>query len=132
MTQQQGDGMESVGNQDDMISTEYEERVLQIHLTDRERLELGENIANNMRTIELKEMELQAKRDAIKADISKAQESVHDDAHTIRLGKREGKVHCAITSNFRIGEVKVRRMDTDEVIERRPMTSAERQMGLHL
>ncbi|MDE2440884.1 MAG: hypothetical protein KGP14_07645, partial [Betaproteobacteria bacterium] len=33
MTQQQGDGMESVGNQDDMISTEYEERVLQIHLT---------------------------------------------------------------------------------------------------
>lgn len=121
---------ESVGNVDQMIEFEQVDRILPVPLTDQERLVLGEEIAAAQSKGEQAERDKKAAEEGYKGVIEAAYADVSELSARIRYGKKDVPVQCQITKDYRVGSVKVTRMDTMEVIDRRPMTSAERQMGM--
>lgn len=130
MESAQGDRDENIGNQDPMTEYEYIEKVLPVPLTDRERLEIGEDIAAAQSKAEQAEKDKKAADDDFKGIIEGAYAEVSTHAALLRRGKRDTAVQCSILRDYRIGSVKVTRMDTMEVIEYRPMSAQERQMGM--
>lgn len=126
----QGDREENIGNQDPMTEYEQVERILPVPLTERERLELGEDIAAAQTKAEQAERDKKAADDEYKGVIEGAYAEVSDCAARLRRGKKDASVQCQIFRDYRLGSVKVTRMDTMEVIERRPMNAHERQMGM--
>lgn len=126
----QGDRNENIGNQDPMTEYEYIDKTLPVPLTERERLEIGEDIAAAQMKAEQTEKDKKAADDEFKGVIEGAYAEVSAHAALLRRGKRDTAVQCSILRDYRVGSVKVTRMDTMEVIEHRPMSAQERQMGM--
>lgn len=76
------------------------------------------------------EKDKKAADDAYKATIEEAYADVSKLTQIIRRGKLDKPVQCEIKRDYRLGSIRVTRMDTWEVIESRPMTTQERQMGM--
>lgn len=129
MNQAEG-GADSIGNVDDMIEFDQVDRVLPVPLTDQERLVIGEEMATAQSKGEQAERDKKAADESYKGVIEEAYADVSKLSAQLRRGKKDIPVQCQITKDYRIGSVKTTRMDTMEVIDRRPMTSTERQMGM--
>ncbi len=126
------DHMDSLGNRDNMVDIKEELKMLPVPLTEREKLELGENLAQGLAKIDLLTINLKSKQSEIKADIEQIEERCHLDASVLRAGTRDTEVKCEVQRNYRTSEIVVVRLDTMAEVKRRPMTSEERQMGLKL
>jgi len=121
---------EKNGNVDEMVETEEIDRLLPVKLTDRERLEIGEDIAAAQMKAEQAELDKKAADEGYKGIIEGAYADVSQLTKTLRYGRIDRMVHCEVRRDFRRGTVTVRRYDTMEEIESRPMTAAERQRGM--
>lgn len=121
---------ENIGNQDSMIEMKDGKMVLPCVLTDRERLEYGENIARTIQAIGETKEAAKAAADDFKAKASELEKGLALEARVLRLGKVGREVEVEILLNYRVGYVRTVRRDTGEEIERRPMTSVERQQGM--
>lgn len=121
---------DSIGNQDSMIECKEDKMLLPCVLTDRERLEYGENIARTIQAIGETKEAAKAAADDFKAKASELEKGLALDARVLRLGKVERQVDVVVVLNYRVGYVRTSRMDTAEEIEQRPMTSIERQQGM--
>ena len=122
--------VEKNGNVDEMVETEEIDRLLPVRLTDRERLEIGEDIAAAQMKAEQAELDKKAADEGYKGIIEGAYADVSQLTKTLRYGRIDRMVHCEVRRDFRRGTVTVRRYDTMEEIESRPMTAAERQRGM--
>lgn len=122
--------VEKNGNVDEMVETEDLDRLLPVKLTDRERLEIGEDIAAAQMKAEQAELDKKAADEGYKGIIEGAYADVSQLTRTLRYGRIDRTVRCEVRRDFRRGTVTVRRYDTMEEIESRPMTAAERQRGM--
>lgn len=118
------------GNVDEMVEIEDLDRLLPVKLTDRERLEIGEDIAAAQMKAEQAELDKKAADEGYKGIIEGAYADVSQLTKTLRYGRVDRMVSCQVKRDFRKGQVIVRRMDTMEEVESRPMTAAERQRGM--
>lgn len=121
---------ENVGNQDDMIETVDCDKLLPVPLTDRERLELGQNIARVYNSIGEEKDQAKADAEAHKASITEMEKGLGLDARTLRIGSVERMVKCQVIKDYRHGSVRIVRLDTGNTVDARPMTSEERQQGM--
>lgn len=121
---------DNVGNQDSMIEEREDMLRLPCILTERERLEYGENIARTVGAMGKKEDERKAAAERFKAELSDLQKCLNTDARILGAGKVERDVPVSIILNYRSGYVRILRQDTGEEVEMRPMTSVERQQGM--
>lgn len=126
------DPKDHIGNVDDMVEFDTIDRILPVPLTDQERMQIGEDMAAAQEKGEQAERDKKAADDEYKGVIEAAYADVSGLSARLRRGKKDVAVQCTVCRDYRVGSVKVTRMDTMETIERRPMTSAERQMGLKL
>ena len=121
---------DNVGNVDQMVEFEHVDYDLPVPLTDQERLQICEDIASSQMKGEQAEKDKKAADDGYKAIIEESYADVSNLTQTIRRGKVDRMVQCEIKKDYRLGHIRVSRMDTYEVIESRPMTTQERQMGM--
>lgn len=102
-------------------------RILKVMFTDKERLAMGDQMANAVRNIKQVKDEL----DAIKAQYgskSKALEAeIANVSERLNSGWEMKSVECEEQRDFRVGSVLIVRVDTREIIEERAMTFEERQ-----
>lgn len=127
----QGNDRDSVGNVDQMIEMDYEDRLLPVPLTDRERLEIGEDIAAAQAKGEQAERDKKAADDNFKGMIESAYADVSSLTRTLRYGKKDTIVQVRIKRDYRLAWISIHRMDDHTEIQSRPMTQAERQMGMN-
>lgn len=127
----QDDDRDSIGNIDQMVDMEHVDRLLPVPLTDRERLEIGESIADAQMKAEQAEKDKKAADEGYKGVIEGAYADVSSLTKQLRRGKKDVMVQCQIRKDYRLGHLRTIRMDSGEVLEDRPMTTAERQMGMH-
>lgn len=118
------DPRDNVGNADSMIEYEYKDHELPVPMTDRERLELGQDIAAAQSIAEQAEKDKKAADESFKGTIEAAYANVSEIAGKLRFGKLLKMVNC------RLGEIRILRMDDGAELSRRAMTEAERQMGM--
>ena len=128
---QEHDPRENVGNADSMIEFEYKDLELPVPMTDRERLELGQDIAAAQSIAEQAEKDKKAADESFKGTIEAAYADVSEIAGKLRFGKLMKMVNCQFMQDYRLGEIRVVRMDDGSEISRRQMTKAERQMGMN-
>ncbi len=125
------DPHESIGNADSMIDYDYADRDLPVPLTDRERLEIAQDLASAQAVGEQAEKDKKAASDAFNGTIESAYADVSELAGRLRYGKITKPVRCQTSMNYRLGTVRVVRMDDGTELENRVMTKAERQMGMN-
>ena len=130
MTAPKEDLRENVGNAYSMTEYGYKDRVLPVPLTDQERLQLGQDMAAAQSKAEQAERDKKAADEAFKGQIEAAYADVSDVAQKLRVGKVDRLVSCQIVSDYRLGHIRVVRMDDGTEVESRAMTSAERPMGM--
>lgn len=130
MEAQREDPSENIGNQDSMVEYESVNKVLPVPLTERERLEIGEDIAAAQEKAEQAERDKKAADEEYKGVIEGAYADVSLGTAKLRRGKKDVEVQCTIFRDYRLGHFKLTRNDTMETLESRPMTSQERQMGI--
>ena len=68
--------------------------------------------------------------DQFAAQIKMAEQDVNDLCDAINRKTERRQVECVETFDFRLGEVRIVRSDTKEIVERRAMTASERQVPL--
>ncbi len=90
---------------------------------DKERLQLGSQMASAEATIRAKQDELKSITDSIKAAISAQVAIMHSCSEQLRSGFREVPKECNVT--YLKGMVKYVDKDTGEILEERPMTQEE-------
>lgn len=122
---------ESIGNVDQMLEFEYVDKLLPVPLTDRERLEIGEVIASAQMQAEQAELDKKAADESYKATIEGAYADVSEFSKLLRYGKKDQMVQCRIKKDYRMGYISVMRLDDGTELESRPMTKAERHMGMN-
>lgn len=116
---------------DQMIDMEYEDRLLPVPLTDRERLEMGEEIAVAQMKVEQAELDKKAADEHFKSLINAAYADVSSITKVIRYGKKDAMVQVRLKKDYRLGWITISRMDDHTEVLNRPMTKEERQMGMH-
>lgn len=125
------DPRDNVGNADSMIEYDYKDHELPVPMTDRERLELGQDIAAAQSIAEQAEKDKKAADESFKGTIEAAYADVSEIAGKLRFGKLLKMVSCQHMLDYRLGEIRIVRMDDGTELSRRAMTKAERQMGMH-
>lgn len=131
MTEPANNDRDSIGNVDQMIEMDYEDRLLPVPLTDRERLEMGETIAVAQMKAEQAELDKKAADENFKGIIEGAYADVSNLTKTLRYGKKDAMVQVRIKRDYRLGWITVHRMDDNTELQSRPMTKEERQMGMN-
>ena len=122
---------DSIGNVDQMVEFDFVDKELPVPLTDRERLELGADIASAQSVAEKAEMDKKAADEGFKGQIEQAYAQVSTIASTLRYGKKQTMVQCKIKRDYRLGYITIVRLDDGTELESRPMTREERQMGMN-
>jgi hypothetical protein len=105
-------------------------RLLLCKLSDKELAKAGVELDANMSKIEGKEAEKKAAVDAIKADVELLEGVTIKLRSILKSGGEEREVNCEETTDYRMGEVRVKRLDTGEVFQRRTMAQSEYQLPL--
>lgn len=124
------DPRDNAGNLDTMVEYESIQKVLPVPLTERERLEIGEDIAAAQAKAEQSERDKKAADEEFKGVIDGAYADVSMGTAKLRRGKKDIEVQCTVFRDYRLGHYKLTRNDTMEVLVSRPMTGDERQMGI--
>lgn len=101
-----------------------------VQLTEAERLALGQEIASAAVAYDIEE---QAKKDAGKthgAAMKELRALMRAKSKLLKQGYESREVPCETAYDYRLGEVRVTRLDTGETLGNRPMTTEERQTTL--
>jgi hypothetical protein len=114
------------------IEKSKERRQLKCVLTQDELLQAGRVSADATDELQRLYAEAEEWKTQHKAKQTTAAGKVDANASMIRSGYEFRQVECEHVSDFDKGEVRVTRLDTSEVIERRQMNSDEQQMGMSL
>lgn len=105
-------------------------RLLLCKLSDRELAKAGQDLEANLSKIEAKESEKKAAVDAIKADVELLEGITSKLRGILKSGGEEREVKCEEVTDYRNGEVRVKRLDTGETFSKRTMMPSEYQLPL--
>lgn len=108
-------------------------RQLRVNLTDKERIELGRQLAQSSQKLETIAEDKKAAMAQFKADQSAAEAKIASLSQQIANGYRLDQVKCAwLLDSPEVGTKQLVRLDTKEVIETLPMIDADKQANLPL
>ena len=105
-------------------------RSLACKLTKEARAKAGEDLEANLSKIEAVEATKKAASEQAKADIELLLEVQVKLRNMIKTGAEEREVKCEEETDYRHGEVRVKRLDTGEVFSKRNMAKDEMQLPL--
>jgi hypothetical protein len=100
-----------------------EDRELQVKLTERELLQRGDEMAEQDINIE----KLKLERSEYTSKINALGKRRNELAHTIERGTEARKVRCEWVEDFAKNVLRLKRLDTGEEVDTRPMTATDRQ-----
>jgi hypothetical protein len=115
---------------DDKITRSTVTRTLPCKLTEKEKSKMGEDLENNMTKIEAIESAKKTADAGFKEDIGLLEEAQALLRGMIRTGTQDREVKCEQETDYRAGEIRVRRLDTGDVFSKRNMTKEETQLPL--
>jgi len=108
-------------------------RQLRVNLTDKERIELGRQLAQSSQKLETIAEDKKASMAQFKADQSAAEAKIATLSQQIANGYRLDQVRCEwLLDTPEVGKKQLVRMDTKEVIETLDMIDADKQANLPL
>ncbi len=107
-------------------------RILKVMFPVKERLGIGDQMANAIRNIKQAQDELKSVKAQYDSKIKQFEAEVANLSERLNSGWEMRSVECAEIKDFRMGNVFVRRTDTGDYIEERAMTFQERQGTLPL
>jgi hypothetical protein len=114
------------------VKVENIEQDLLIKLTSEEMVTRAKRMSHLMQRMS----EMDAARDSAnklaKGEIAKLAAERDSLANEITIGQRLAKVKCQEVFDYRLGSVRIIRLDTKEVVDERPMSARERQPELPL
>jgi FixJ family two-component response regulator len=105
-----------------------EMRVLPCDLTHEEKLELAEALSVAAQRLNEEQVAQDQMKSRLKERMTAVQNDYNEIFNKIRYGKEDREVACQVDISG--GEVKIWRLDTMELVERRPATEEEMQMSL--
>lgn len=114
------------GNGSSSAKSEVETRQLPVKLTEQELLKVADDLA----AAELKIEELKVERSQLTADINAQVKERNLKAHTIDRGTEDRDVKCTWAEDFHKNVKRLKRNDTGEEVDTRPMTAADRTQSL--
>lgn len=103
---------------------------LKCQLTDQEILQCGQAVADALEAAAELERELDEFKTMHKAKVAQQEAIVGLNTGKIRSRYEYRPVECEVVKDYGAGVVWTERVDTREIIERRPLTDEERQMAL--
>ena len=106
-------------------------RQLPCALTDTDRVRLGNELAEALGTEEELAAELAAFKTEHKSRLLPVQAKVARLSNCLRDGTEQREVECLVVRDLKAGSVKIIRTDTEELVDERAMTDAERQVDLN-
>lgn len=108
-------------------------RQLRVNLTDKERIELGRQLAQSSQKLETIAEDKKASMAQFKADESAAQAKIATLSQQIANGYRLDAVRCEwLLDTPEVGKKQLVRLDTKEVLETLDMNDADKQGNLPL
>jgi len=116
----------------DMIEEKNLTKLLRVNFTSKEKLDMGDQMANAIRNIKSAEEDLSSVSSQYKSDIKKYQAELSSLAERLNCGWEMRSVNCIQHKDYTLKSVFIQRLDTRETIEERAMTADELQMGLPL
>ena len=105
-------------------------RSVERKLTREEVAGLGEEMAQLNKQMHDLEFEADSVKKSYKTRIESKQEAIDSISVTTRRGTVWEDTDCIETMDFKKGRVITVRIDTDEIVENREMTEAERQLSI--
>jgi hypothetical protein len=111
----------------DKQEREFEQK-LPVQLTDREKVQAGEQLARTLAAIKVDE----DKRKDINADIKAKKKALDNLEKMLTSGVEQRDVKCREVMDWPRKSVTVTRLDTSEVITERPMRADELQVKMRL
>ena len=105
-------------------------KTLPCKLSEKELARAGKDLADNMDKIEAIEQQKKTADDGFKKDIGLLEEVTTTLRGMLKSGAQEREVKCEQITDYRNGEVRIKRLDTGEVYSKRNMTKEESQLPL--
>jgi hypothetical protein len=105
-------------------------RILKVLFTVKQRLEMGEQMANAIRNTKQAQDEAKSVKAQYDGKIKQFDAEISNISERLNSGWEMKPVDCEETRDYRTGSAIVRRVDTQEIIEERALTWEERQMPL--
>ena len=105
-------------------------KTLLCKLSEKELARAGKDLADNMDKIEAIEQQKKTADDGFKKDIGLLEEVTTTLRGMLKSGAQEREVKCEQVTDYRNGEVRIKRLDTGEVYSKRNMTKEESQLPL--
>ena len=109
------------------LRLEHEKRTLRCVLTETELRRRGQDLAYGLRKVSEHEADLAAAKSQYKSVIDRATAEVATLREAVATGSEFREVTCDLFFDYDQTEVRTYRTDTGEELERRPMTTAEKQ-----
>lgn len=108
-------------------------RMLRVHYTDAERLELGKKLADEHADLRQVNSDFDRVKADFKSKITTHEAKIEDFSNKVSTGYRIEDVKCRWNMDQpRAGEKTLVRADTDEIVEMTDMTTADKQAELKL
>ena len=123
---------EKTGEQKPKSMTRKVTKCLPVKLTDEEVLKYGRDVARAHADRARIELELDSVKSDYKGKIAEQDGIIGKLSPRIHSGIESREVECEEVKDYTSGTVRVRRLDTDELIEERPMREDEKQVQMQL
>ena len=108
------------------------ERHLRVILTGEQVAELADRASHLMEEHDTKEENQKAAQKQMKAEIEALEAKIRELLGYVRDKAKYQDVQCERVFDYARGVVTERRLDNEDVLQERPMTAEERQLGLDL
>jgi hypothetical protein len=119
-------------NDESKIVGENTKEYLKCILTELEKKELADRMAMAVSEIINLEASLKSATTQFKSDIAKHEAELSGASEKYRSGFEMRNVECRIEKDYRLGQITITRLDTNQTLRQRAMTGEERQQELPL
>jgi len=105
-------------------------RLMKVSFSPAEKIEMSEQIANAIRNLKKAQDDLASVAAQYKSEMKRFEAEITSLAEKVNSGWEMRSVECREIRDYNTGSIYIFRDDTEEVIEERAMTAAERQPEL--
>lgn len=112
------------------IHTTHEPHTLPCKLSEKDKAQAAEELATAIQQGESLELE----RKSVLGDLKKRKDNLIERIHNLTISVKDGIVMRSVDCTLKLNHTKLNailiRLDTDEIVDERPMTQEEKQMNL--
>jgi hypothetical protein len=101
------------------------EKLLRVELTEAELLDAGQKMADAQQTTVSLNAELQSFKEQMKGKLAEAEGAAVRYGALVRQKYEHRPVECELQKNYKLKKARLIRLDTNQIVEERPMTQDE-------